>query len=265
MKYLRVANWEKWQSYRKDRGTPPWIKVYRNLLSNQDWSLLTDAEKGQLVSIWILAAERSGQIPTDPRVLRKIAMLDDEPNLKKFKELGFLELIGCQDDNQVASSGCQDDRPETETESETDKSYIHNSFPESYFTKMILNDKNYHHVSFEDVKQYKELYPAVDVEQQLRNMTGWCLSNTGKRKTKVGIRRFITAWLSREQDRGGNGKRGDGQNNFSHRQRIGETIEAGAEQAFRELSQGAFPEDASNISDEVGSAISQREGIDPEY
>ncbi len=59
---MEIANWDKWQTFRKDRGTPPWIKVYRNLLSNEQWVELTDSEKGQLVSIWILAADKNGQI-----------------------------------------------------------------------------------------------------------------------------------------------------------------------------------------------------------
>jgi len=53
---MKVKNWQRWQNYRKDRGTPPWIKVHRNLMTNQEWAELTDAEKGQLVSIWLIAA-----------------------------------------------------------------------------------------------------------------------------------------------------------------------------------------------------------------
>lgn len=46
-------------------------------------------------------------------------------------------------------------------------------------------------------------YPAVDVMQELRKMAGWCESNTTKRKTRRGVRAFITSWLARAQDRGG--------------------------------------------------------------
>ncbi len=52
-----------------------------------------------------------------------------------------------------------------------------------------------------DINQYKELYPAVDIEQQLRSMKGWCMNNPSKRKTKNGIKRFVNSWLSREQDK----------------------------------------------------------------
>ncbi len=116
---LRIKNWETWQSYRKDRGTPPWIKIHRNLMSNPEWAILDDAEKGQLVSIWIVAADRDGEVSADAKILRKICMLDDEPNINKFIELGFIEAGGCQLDTSVTPTGCQRDAPETETE--TDK------------------------------------------------------------------------------------------------------------------------------------------------
>lgn len=53
------------------------------------------------------------------------------------------------------------------------------------------------------VQEWKELFPAVDVLQQLRSMRAWLTANKAKRKTKTGIMRFATSWLSRDQDRGG--------------------------------------------------------------
>lgn len=50
------------------------------------------------------------------------------------------------------------------------------------------------------VEELTALYPAVDVPQQLRNMRGWLVANPKNRKTKSGIMRFVTAWLSREQN-----------------------------------------------------------------
>lgn len=67
-----------------------------------------------------------------------------------------------------------------------------------------LNGGSEYAISQAQVDQWQALYPAVDVLQQLRNMKGWLLSNPQRRKTKTGISRFITGWLSREQDRGGN-------------------------------------------------------------
>lgn len=63
-----------------------------------------------------------------------------------------------------------------------------------------LNDGSEHEVTEEDLAEYAQLYPAVDVMQQLRNMRGWLLANPQRRKTKRGIKAFISTWLQKEQD-----------------------------------------------------------------
>lgn len=74
---------------------------------------------------------------------------------------------------------------------------------ENIFITLPLNDKSKYQVSVFDIRHYKELYPAVDVEQQLRSMLGWLEANPNRRKTKNGIKGFITKWLNKVQDRGG--------------------------------------------------------------
>lgn len=66
-----------------------------------------------------------------------------------------------------------------------------------------LNDGTFFDVSENDRAKWSQLYPNVDVLQQLRHMAGWCDANPTKRKTRGGVKRFITAWLAREQDKGG--------------------------------------------------------------
>lgn len=73
---------------------------------------------------------------------------------------------------------------------------------EPVFIKLPLNDKTEFDVTEKMVAEYKELYPAVDVEQELRNMRGWCLSNPQKRKTRRGAPSFINNWLQKTQNSG---------------------------------------------------------------
>ncbi len=54
------------------------------------WSRLTDAEKGQLVSLWIVASSKDGVLPDDPQALQKMCGLDEPPNIPKLIELRFL-------------------------------------------------------------------------------------------------------------------------------------------------------------------------------
>ena len=67
--------------------------------------------------------------------------------------------------------------------------------------QLTLNDKTLYDVTQNDFNEYEELYPNVDIMQELRKMKGWLNANPTKRKTKRGIKRFINNWLSREQDK----------------------------------------------------------------
>lgn len=118
MTSLRCHEWDKHQSYRRDRNPPPWIKVHRSIMQNRKWARLTDAEKGQLISIWVLAADKDGEVPNDPFLLRKLCMLDDEPNVQKFIDLGLLTPFCRHDDVGVTSDCRQDDAPDIEVEAE---------------------------------------------------------------------------------------------------------------------------------------------------
>ena len=76
--------------------------------------------------------------------------------------------------------------------------------PEPVFIKIPLVDKTEFDVTESMVKDFSEAYPAVDVEQALRSMRQWCIANSTKRKTRRGVLKFITGWLEREQNKGGN-------------------------------------------------------------
>lgn len=67
--------------------------------------------------------------------------------------------------------------------------------------QLVLNDKSYFGVTQEMIDQWKGLYPAVDVDQEIRKMIGWCDANPKNRKTRTGAKRFINSWLSRAQNR----------------------------------------------------------------
>ncbi len=51
------------------------------------------------------------------------------------------------------------------------------------------------------IDHWRELFPAVDVLQSLRKMVSWLESNPKNKKTLSGMPRFISNWLSKDQDR----------------------------------------------------------------
>lgn len=77
-----------------------------------------------------------------------------------------------------------------------------NIAPSDSFIALELNDGTLFHVTKKDVETYQELYPIVNIEQELRNMKGWLLGNPKKKKSRNGIKRFITNWLRGKQDKG---------------------------------------------------------------
>jgi len=113
---LKIRNWSKWQSYRSDRGQPPWIKIHREVLRNPEWVSLTDAQRGQLLAMWILAADKNGELPENPVVIKKLCYMDSEPCLKTFIECGFIES-----DAKVTPKRRQHDVPETEKRQSRDR------------------------------------------------------------------------------------------------------------------------------------------------
>ena len=101
--------------------------------------------------------------------------------------------------------------PRNPIQSESNPNRESNSMPDALSASdrksvitLILNDKTEFPIYQDQVDSWVQLYPAVDIMQELRNMKGWCENNPKKRKTKSGILRFVNGWLSREQNKGGN-------------------------------------------------------------
>ena len=69
--------------------------------------------------------------------------------------------------------------------------------------EMILKGGEYYTVYQDQAERWAELYPGVDIPQELRNMAGWLEANADKRKTRRGMTHFINSWLKRTQDKHG--------------------------------------------------------------
>ena len=54
-----------------------------------------------------------------------------------------------------------------------------------------------------DIDEWQETFPGIDVEIELRVIRQWSVDNPQRRKTAKGIRKHISGWLAKEQDRKG--------------------------------------------------------------
>ena len=72
-------------------------------------------------------------------------------------------------------------------------------------------DGNYplFHITNAIIEEYKETFPGLDVMQCLRECRQWNKDNPGRRKTKTGIRKHITQWLTKDNNSGKNLIKGD--------------------------------------------------------
>lgn len=50
------------------------------------------------------------------------------------------------------------------------------------------------------IDEYRDSFPGVDVVAACRHARQWCIDNVRNRKTADGMGRFLTAWLSKEQN-----------------------------------------------------------------
>jgi hypothetical protein len=107
--------------------------------------------------------------------------------------------------------------------------------------RLPLNDKSFFEVGSAQVEHCRKLYPAVDVEQQFRNMLGWLEANPTKRKTRRGVEKFIHSWLSREQDkpRNNGGTNGNQRGIFDYALSRDRTPETKIERVARQLNDEA--------------------------
>jgi len=119
---IKIKNWSRFQHF-KDRR-PPWIKLYRDLLDDKDWHRLDPTAAKMLVSLWLLASENEGELPSVDDIAFRLRM--DESKVREcLKHLdGWLiseRYQGDINESQKKSAAEVSGYQETETETETDK------------------------------------------------------------------------------------------------------------------------------------------------
>lgn len=155
--YMTVRNWDRWQTYRKDRQQPPWIKVHRALMRDPNWIALSDFQRGQLVAIWMLAADRNGCIPRDPKLIQRLCFMDKPPDLNLLIAHGFLDATVTPerrqgDANVTHQSRVEERREEIEERQSSDAkaSPRARAFPENWVPKNLSSSENSEFEKFRD-------------------------------------------------------------------------------------------------------------------
>lgn len=166
-KTLKVRNWSKWQSYRSDRGQPPWIKLHRCIMRDEQWVAMTSTQRGQLIAIWLLAADRDGSIPSDPVVVQKLCFMDETPDLKWFVDNKFLtgDASVTPERRQPDANVTHQNRGEENRGEENTPSA---SPPKSYaFKGRVIR------LTHDDHDQWQQAYKQLDLQAELIARDEW--------------------------------------------------------------------------------------------
>lgn len=119
---MKIPNWEKFQHYKERK--PPWIKLHRGLLDNEEFACLPVASRALAPLLWILAADSgsTGELPSLAGMAWRLRMSEADllVALKPLVRSGFVTdasemLAGCKQD------ALPREREETETETEAEK------------------------------------------------------------------------------------------------------------------------------------------------
>jgi len=87
--WIIVPNWPRFQHYSK--RTPPWIKLYTELLHKQEFLALNVAERGLLMTIWLEFAASNGQV-TAEEVQRNCRGSARSQHWQRLNHAGFIEF-----------------------------------------------------------------------------------------------------------------------------------------------------------------------------
>ncbi len=112
---LRIKGWAKFQHF-KDR-TPPWIKLYRDILDDPDWHELDGDAAKTLTMLWLIASEdetHQGLLPCTRKLAFRLRITESQLNQRLTKLSHWVE----RGDIGVISERYRDDAPETERETE---------------------------------------------------------------------------------------------------------------------------------------------------
>ena len=118
MMKLRIKDFSKFQHF-KDRS-PPWVKLYRDILDDPDWHELDGNSAKILVMLWLIASEdetKQGCLPDTRKLCFRLRTTESELEHAVTKLSHWLERV----DIAVISDRYQPDAPERAGE-ETEKS-----------------------------------------------------------------------------------------------------------------------------------------------
>ena len=162
--------------------------------------MLTDAQRGQLVQIWILAADKGGVIEVPDHVelasfIQGVCCMKGDVDLEVLIRLRFISL-----DAKVTSTRRQGDA--TLTTAMSAQSRVEKSSTEESTTTAVLEYPCRGNVDTWTLRQpqidrWASVLPSTDVLGECMKALAWVEANETRRKKPRGMPKFLFGWLNR--------------------------------------------------------------------
>jgi hypothetical protein len=207
MQFIRIKDFEKLQHYR-DRK-PPWIKLYRDLLADDRLFDLSEADRFQLVALFILASQHDNMIPNKPAWLRSELRINRSIQLQRLIDTGWVELVEQDASGMLAASDVLAERkhlPIVETEKRRDREETETYIAHGEFGLCLLT-----------VEQYGKLQTklGIRVTAYIDRFDRWLEENPKLQKTRKAYPSILN-WADRDEQH--NSGKGNGNGNGKYRE-----------------------------------------------
>lgn len=159
---IYIKNWAKHQHF-KDR-TPPWIKLYREILEDPDWHELDGDAAKTLVGLWLIASEdegKTGALPSLKKMAFRLRVNESQLKQTLIKLSEWLIL----DDDAVITERYHGDAPERETETKLEKEEEKATVQPAAAPRRSAKDVPYS----DDFERFWASYPAKQKKQEAMN------------------------------------------------------------------------------------------------
>lgn len=104
-RWIIVPHWDEFQHPDALRSSsPPWIKTWTRLLSDDDYRRLTSAQRGVLHGVWVEYARSHRRLTDDTAALtRRLGCRVTDAQLNALSDAGFIELSASRPASNYAS------------------------------------------------------------------------------------------------------------------------------------------------------------------
>jgi hypothetical protein len=177
MSTFSVKNFERFQHY-KDRS-PPWIKLYNDLLDNYEFGSLPDASKMHLIAIWLLASRSNNELPYDPEWVARRINATEAVDLTALASAGFilvtqpLRLPEQDASNVLALARSRETEGEERQRREETEPPEGGTPPKQKNPSAYAFEQGVVRLTAADIAKWEAAFPSISVRGELLAMEPW--------------------------------------------------------------------------------------------